>query len=101
MQKRMINIRLTWRLLSLSKNRKPLGQFLIITIYFFLFLSISAYSQPDSLFKYLEIAAKNNPGVLQKFSEYQAALQKIPQIGSLPDPELSAGVFLRPMELHL
>ena len=54
---------------------------------------------PDSLIKYLEIAAKNNPGVLQKFSEYQAALQKIPQVGSLPDPELSAGVFLRPMEL--
>jgi outer membrane protein TolC len=63
--------------------------------------SIVASSQqyPDSLLRYLEIAAKNNPGVLQKFSEYQAALQKIPQVGSLPDPELSAGVFLSPMEL--
>ncbi|MBA4322066.1 MAG: transporter, partial [Odoribacter sp.] len=39
------------------------------------------------------------PGVLQKFSEYQAALQKIPQVGSLSDPELSLGVFLKPMEL--
>ncbi|MCJ7448796.1 MAG: TolC family protein [Bacteroidales bacterium] len=54
---------------------------------------------PDSLIKYLEIAAKNNPAVLQKFSEYQAALQKIPQVGSLSDPELSLGVFLKPMEL--
>jgi outer membrane protein TolC len=63
--------------------------------------SIVASSQqyPDSLLRYLEIAAKNNPGVLQKFSEYQAALQKIPQVGSLPDPEFSAGVFLSPMEL--
>ena len=63
--------------------------------------SIVASSQqyPDSLLRYLEIAAKNNPGVLQKFNEYQAALQKIPQVGSLPDPELSAGVFLSPMEL--
>jgi outer membrane protein TolC len=60
---------------------------------------VSAFSQADSLYHYLEIAAKNNPGVLQKFSEYQAALQKIPQVGSLPDPELSAGVFLSPMEL--
>ena len=51
------------------------------------------------LFNYLEIAAKNNPTVLQKFTEYQAALQKIPQVGSLPDPELSVGVFLSPMEL--
>ena len=36
---------------------------------------------------------------MQKFSEYQAALQKIPQVGSLSDPELSIGVFLNPMEL--
>ncbi len=54
---------------------------------------------PDSLVKYLEIAAKNNPSVQQKFTEYQAALQKIPQVGSLSDPELSIGVFLQPMEL--
>ncbi len=62
---------------------------------------LAGHSQqyPDSLFKYLEIAAKNNPTVLQKFSEYQAALQKIPQAGSLSDPELSLGVFLKPMEL--
>src|ERR1035437_8152728 len=54
---------------------------------------------PDSLIRYLEIAARNNPGVLQKFKEYEAALQKIPQVGSLSDPELSVGVFLSPMEL--
>ena len=59
----------------------------------------SSQQYPDSLLMYLEIAAKNNPTVLQRFSEYQASLQKIPQVGSLPDPELSAGVFLSPMEL--
>lgn len=72
---------------------------LIISIYFYLFLPVSIYPQSDSLYQYLEIAAKNNPTVLQRFSEYQASLQKIPQVGSLPDPELSAGVFLSPMEL--
>jgi outer membrane protein TolC len=55
--------------------------------------------QPDSLFNYLEIAAKNNPTVLQRYYEYQAALQKVPQVGSLPDPSVSVGVFLSPMEL--
>ncbi len=55
--------------------------------------------QSDSLFKYLEIAAKNNPTVLQRFDEYRAALQKVPQVGSLPDPQLSVGVFVQPMEL--
>jgi len=54
---------------------------------------------PDSLLQYLGIAAANNPAVLQKFTEYQIALQKIPQVSSLPDPELSLGVFLKPMEL--
>ncbi len=36
---------------------------------------------------------------MQKYTEYQAALQKVPQVGSLPDPELNMGVFLSPMEL--
>jgi outer membrane protein TolC len=53
----------------------------------------------DSLLKYKEIADRNNPEVLLKFNDYQAALQKVPQAGSLNDPELSAGVFLTPMEL--
>lgn len=74
-------------------------KFISISIYFNLFLSISIYSQSDSLKNYLEIAAKNNPTVLQKFTEYQAALQKIPQVGSLPDPELTTGIFISPMEL--
>jgi hypothetical protein len=78
--------------------KKKYMLFLYISIYF-LFLHISAYSQSDSLYHYLEIAAKNNPTVLQRFSEYKAALQKIPQVGSLSDPELSVGVFLSPMYL--
>ncbi len=81
--------------------RKTYRLFLIlyISIYFYLFLSISAYSQSDSLYHYLDIAAKNNPTVLQRFSEYKAALQKVPQVGSLSDPELSVGVFITPMYL--
>jgi outer membrane protein TolC len=78
-------------------------KYLIVFFYCFvvnnLFQIIPGFSQSDSLYKYLEIAAKNNPVVLQKFTEYQAAVQKAPQAGSLPDPELSLGVFLKPMEL--
>ncbi len=58
----------------------------------------SAYSQSDSLAYYLETAIRNNPTVLQRYSEYQAALQKVPQVGSLPDPQLEMGVYLSPME---
>src|SRR5665811_839787 len=59
----------------------------------------SGQQQTDSLYSYLEIAAKNNPTVLQRYYEYEAALQKVPQLGSLPDPEISLGIFLKPMEL--
>ena len=61
--------------------------------------TISKGQQSDSLMNYLEIAAKTNPTVLQKLAEYEASLQKVPQVGSLPDPELSTGIFLSPMEL--
>jgi outer membrane protein TolC len=79
-----------------------------ITIYKLLLLNIlvsgslvvvRSQQPPDSLMHYLEISARNNPLVLQKYTEYEASLQKVPQVGGLPDPELSMGVFLSPMEL--
>ena len=70
-----------------------------IILYIGLFaFSMQGFSQ-DSLMNYLEMAAKNNPTVLQRYAEYQASLQKVPQVGSLPDPQLEMGVFLTPMEL--
>jgi len=80
--------------------RKKKNKYIVIgiIIYIALFQSVSAYSQ-DSLMHYLELATKNNPTVLQRYNEYQASLQKVPQVGSLPDPQLEMGVFLSPMEL--
>jgi outer membrane protein TolC len=62
-------------------------------------LAAEGQAQPDSLYQYMVIAAKNNPAILQKFNEYQAALQKVPQVGGLQDPEFNLGVFIQPMEL--
>jgi len=68
-----------------------------------LYIGLLAFSMPgysqDSLMHYLELATKNNPTVLQRYNEYQASLQKVPQVGSLPDPQLEMGVFLSPMEV--
>jgi len=69
-----------------------------IGVILFLFLAGTVHAQ-DSLSVYLGISAKNNPTVLQKFAEYNAALQKVPQVGGLPDPDVSLGVLLSPMEL--
>jgi outer membrane protein TolC len=99
MQEKMINMNNYFTDVFLRLVRKSYSQFLIISIYFIVYVPVTSYSQSDSLLPYLEIAAKNNPGVLQKFTEYKAALQKVPQVGSLPDPELNLGVFLTPMEL--
>lgn len=61
---------------------------------------LSAYSQPaDSLGYYLELAARNNPQINADFSLYKASLEKVPQAGAYPDPELEIGFFLKPMEI--
>lgn len=52
----------------------------------------------DSLSLYLSQASKRNPTVLQNYAAYEAALQKIAQAGAIPDPQLQAGILLRPME---
>jgi len=83
-----------------QKMKTPPNKIILIAI-LFAFIAHPGWCQhmPDSLNKYLEIATKNNPLVLQKFNEYQAALQRVPQAASLSDPELKFGVFLKPMEL--
>ncbi len=82
---------------------KPvLKSVLVIGLLLFTLLQVKAQNQilaGDSLMAYLKIAAQNNPTVLQRFSEYKAALQKVPQVGALNDPEFQVGVFIQPMEL--
>lgn len=54
---------------------------------------------PDSLARYLEMAARNNPAVKADFLAYKASLEKMPQAGAYPDPQLDIGFFLKPMEI--
>lgn len=86
------------RLFKLSPFRTfRMTQFSSIAL-FILLLSGTVHAQ-DSLSVYLELAGKNNPGVKAAFSQYLAALEKVPQVGSLPDPQGSFDFFLKPMEL--
>ena len=55
-------------------------------------------SAQDILNKYIEIAAENNPALKAKFNEYMASLEVIPQVGTLPDPQLAFGYFIQPVE---
>lgn len=69
----------------------------IVIISIFISLSGSLFAQ-DILNHYLETAAKNNPALRSKFNEYNASLEKVPQVGTLPDPTLTFGYFIMPVE---
>jgi cobalt-zinc-cadmium efflux system outer membrane protein len=62
--------------------------------------SLLVHSQ-DMLENYLIEAARNNPGLKGKFSEYLAALEKITQAGALPDPQVTFGYFIQPVETRV
>ncbi len=51
--------------------------------------------------EYYRLAAKNNPGLQAKYKDFEAALQKVPQVSSLPDPTLSFGYFISPVETRV
>ncbi|MAN88380.1 MAG: hypothetical protein CL555_16690 [Algoriphagus sp.] len=69
-----------------------------IAIIFLLFLGVRSTSFSQSLDEYLKVAAENNPELKAYFNEYLASLEKVPQVGALPDPELTMGFFFQPME---
>src|SRR6056297_1634974 len=63
--------------------------------------TLQAKSQEQDLSKYLKEAGENNPELRAAYHEYYAALEKIPQVGALPDPKLSFGYFISPVETRL
>ena len=77
----------------------------IISINFYLLISINfhnAYAQEtESLNQYLQIAAENNPRLKSLFNQYSAALEEVPQVGALPDPQISFAVFIQPIETRV
>ncbi len=62
------------------------------------FLISGVLSAQEELTSYLETAANNNPGLKARFSEYMASLELVPQVGTLPDPQLAFGYFIQPVE---
>ena len=57
--------------------------------------------QAQTLDEYFKIAAGNNPGLLSQYREFEAALQKVPQVSTLPDPSFSFGYFVSPVETRV
>lgn len=74
-----------------------------IFLAFILGLSQQSFSQQgkENLDAYLIIAAENNPGLKAKFSDYMIAMEKVPQVGTLPDPQFALGYFIQPVETRV
>lgn len=64
-----------------------------------LLLTITANAQ--TLNDYLEVAAKNNPEVKAAYLEFEAALQRLPQVSTLPDPTLSMSALGQMIETRV
>ncbi len=52
----------------------------------------------SSLDDYLAYAALNNPGLESAFNRWKAALERVPQVRSLPDPKFTYTYFIREIE---
>lgn len=64
-------------------------------------LSISGFVHAQTLDDYLKEAAENNPGLKAKYAEFEAAMQRVAQVNALPDPTLSFGYFISPVETRV
>lgn len=73
-------------------------QYIVVAMLMLLFSSVSIAQTLDDYFR---IAAESNPALQAAYKEYEAALQKVPQATSLPDPTLSFGYFISPVETRL
>lgn len=60
-------------------------------------LTVSGQSLED----YLQMAGENNPKVKASYAGFEAAMQKAPQVSSLPDPTLTMSAFGKMIETRL
>src|SRR5690606_9069662 len=67
-------------------------------VFLFLF-GMAGHSQ--TLEEYLQIASEQNPQVRASYAQFEAAMQRSPQVASLPDPTLTMSAFGRMMETRL
>lgn len=72
-----------------------------ITLSILLLLGMSFSASSQSLEDYFRIGAENNPGLQAKYKAFEAAMEKIPQVGSFQDPNLSFGYFISPVETRV
>lgn len=68
---------------------------------FLLMMTWSFGTSGQSMDSFLLMAAEHNPGLRAQYSDFEAALQRVTQVDALPDPSLSFGYFISPVETRV
>lgn len=84
---------------NLVKNISKTGWLLITA--FLLLPSLLWAQEAKPVDQYLQVAAENNPQLKSSFNQYLAALEEVPQVGTLPDPQVTFAVFAQPVETRV
>ncbi len=66
-----------------------------------LYLLTSPLSEAQVLEEYQQLALKNNPAVQAKYKQFEADMTRVQQVNSLPDPTISFGYFISPVETRV
>jgi cobalt-zinc-cadmium efflux system outer membrane protein len=64
-------------------------------------LALSLTSVAQTLDDYQQLAMEHNPLLMAKYKEFEAALTRVQQVNQLPDPSLSFGYFISPVETRV
>lgn len=87
----------------MKKNIVNIGTLIMLSVGI---STTAAYAQEEKidsryLDRYLLLAAEENPQLTSLFKEYLAALEEVVEEGVLPDPQVSFGYFIQPVETRL
>ena len=71
-------------------------------ILFLLIWSVAfAAAAQDPLSGYIKQASENNPGLQSHYAAFEASLERAAQVSGLPNPSLSVGYFIQPVETRV
>lgn len=74
----------------------------IINCIFIIYLFVlSTLVKAQTLENHIQEAQENNPKLQASYKQFEAALEKINQVGTLPNPTLSFGYFISPVETRI
>jgi outer membrane protein TolC len=79
------------------KNKSKPFSIIVILALVCVVLPINIKAQ-DSLSHYLIRSAQNNPALKASYNQYLSSLEMIPQVGSLPDPDVTFDIFIKAKE---